>query len=227
MVEEQVPARGVTDARVLAAMRRVPRHLFVDEALRDQAYGDHPLPIGDGQTISQPFIVGAHDRAAGARRAARRCSRSARASGYQAAVLAELAARVCTVERMPRLADAGPADAWRHWGITTCGCGRRTARWVAGRGPVRPHPGGGGRTERASAAVRAARRGRAHGDAGGRRHQPGALARREGQWRDAHERAFRVHVRQARGKVRVGALRRHGRTGFEDARRSAGRSAAW
>ena len=58
MVDEQLIARGVADARVIAAMRRVPRHLFVDEALRDRAYGDHPLPIGDGQTISQPFIVG-------------------------------------------------------------------------------------------------------------------------------------------------------------------------
>ena len=58
MVEEQLVARGVTDPRVLAVMRRIPRHLFVDEALRERAYGDHPLPIGDGQTISQPFIVG-------------------------------------------------------------------------------------------------------------------------------------------------------------------------
>ena len=58
MVEEQLIARGVTDARVIEVMRRVPRHLFVDEALRDRAYGDHPLPIGEGQTISQPFIVG-------------------------------------------------------------------------------------------------------------------------------------------------------------------------
>jgi protein-L-isoaspartate(D-aspartate) O-methyltransferase len=58
MVDEQLAGRGVTDPRVLAAMRRVPRHLFVEEALRDRAYGDHPLPIGDGQTISQPFMVG-------------------------------------------------------------------------------------------------------------------------------------------------------------------------
>ncbi len=58
MVEEQLVARGVTDPRVLEAMRRVPRHLFVEEALRDRAYGDHPLPIGFGQAISQPFMVG-------------------------------------------------------------------------------------------------------------------------------------------------------------------------
>jgi len=103
MVEEQLVGRGVTDARVLAAMRRVPRHLFVDEALRESAYADHPLPIGDGQTISQPFIVG---------RMCELLEVSGRekvleigtGSGYQAAVLAELVARVCTVERIPRLA---------------------------------------------------------------------------------------------------------------------------
>jgi protein-L-isoaspartate(D-aspartate) O-methyltransferase len=103
MVDEQLVARGVSDARVLAAMRRVPRHLFVDEALQDRAYADHPLPIGDGQTISQPFIVG---------RMSELLELSGRekvleigtGSGYQAAVLAELAARVCTVERIPRLA---------------------------------------------------------------------------------------------------------------------------
>ena len=58
MVEEQLTRRGITDERVLAAMRRVSRHLFVEEALRDRAYGDHPLPIGEQQTISQPYIVG-------------------------------------------------------------------------------------------------------------------------------------------------------------------------
>src|SRR2546427_725388 len=59
MGEEQLAARGVTDPHVLAVLRRVPRHRFVQEALRDRAYGDHPLPIGEEQTISQPFIVGA------------------------------------------------------------------------------------------------------------------------------------------------------------------------
>ena len=58
MVEEQLVQRGITDTRVLDAMRRVPRHRFVEEALRDRAYGDHPLPIGESQTISQPYIVG-------------------------------------------------------------------------------------------------------------------------------------------------------------------------
>ena len=56
MVQQQRAARGITDANVLAAFRKVPRHLFVSEALRDQAYGDYPLPIGEQQTISQPYI---------------------------------------------------------------------------------------------------------------------------------------------------------------------------
>jgi protein-L-isoaspartate(D-aspartate) O-methyltransferase len=103
MVEEQLIARGVTDARVIDVMRRLPRHLFVDEALRDRAYGDHPLPIGEGQTISQPFIVGRMTellRLTGREKVLE----VGTGCGYQAAVLAELAARVCTIERLPRLA---------------------------------------------------------------------------------------------------------------------------
>ncbi len=103
MVEEQLVARGVTDPRVLEAMRRLPRHVYVDEALRDRAYGDHPLPIGDGQTISQPFIVGRMTellRLTGREKVLE----VGTGCGYQAAVLAELAARVCTMERIPRLA---------------------------------------------------------------------------------------------------------------------------
>lgn len=103
MVEHQLVRRGIADMRVLAAMRQVPRHAFVDEALQDQAYGDHPLPIGEGQTISQPYIVarmvellrlGERDKVL----------EVGTGTGYQAAVLAEMAARVCTVERLPRLA---------------------------------------------------------------------------------------------------------------------------
>ena len=103
MVDEQLITRGVADARVIAAMRRVPRHLFVDEALRDRAYGDHPLPIGDGQTISQPFIVGRMTELL-ALTGREKVLEVGTGSGYQAAVLAEVAARVCTVERIPRLA---------------------------------------------------------------------------------------------------------------------------
>ncbi len=103
MVEQQLAARGISDGRVLDAMGRVPRHLFVEEALRDQAYRDHPLPIGEGQTISQPFIVARMTellRLTGKEKVLE----IGTGSGYQAAVLGELAARVCTVERIPRLA---------------------------------------------------------------------------------------------------------------------------
>ena len=103
MVEEQLVARGVTDARVLEAMRRVPRHLFVEEALRDRSYGDHPLPIGFGQAISQPFMVGRMTellRLDGSEKVLE----IGTGSGYQAAVLGELCARVCTIERIPKLA---------------------------------------------------------------------------------------------------------------------------
>ena len=103
MVEEQLRGRGITDLRVIEAMRRVPRHLFVEEVLRDRAYGDYPLPIGDAQTISQPYMVARMTellRLTGREKVLE----IGTGSGYQAAVLAELAGRVCTVERLPRLA---------------------------------------------------------------------------------------------------------------------------
>jgi protein-L-isoaspartate(D-aspartate) O-methyltransferase len=103
MVEEQLVRRGVNDPRVLAAMRRVPRHRFVEEALRDRAYGDHPLPIGENQTISQPFIVGLMTQLLGLRGSEKVLEVGA-GSGYQTAVLAELARRICSVERLMSLA---------------------------------------------------------------------------------------------------------------------------
>jgi protein-L-isoaspartate(D-aspartate) O-methyltransferase len=103
MVEEQLVRRGIADGRVLEAMRKVPRHRFVEEALRERAYGDHPLPIGDGQTISQPYMVAAMTqllRLTGPEKVLEVGS----GSGYQTAVLAELARRVCSIERLPGLA---------------------------------------------------------------------------------------------------------------------------
>lgn len=99
MVQKQIEARGISDPRVLAAMRKVPRHLFVSEALMDQAYGDFPLPIGDQQTISQPYIV-AEMTAALKLRPEERVLEIGTGSGYQAAVLSELAYRVYTIERI-------------------------------------------------------------------------------------------------------------------------------
>ena len=104
MVREQIEARGVTDLRVLEAMRRVPRHLFVPPDYRDLAYSDGPLPIGHGQTISQPFIV-AYMTALLRLKCDEKVLEIGTGSGYQAAVLAHLAREVHTVERIPALAE--------------------------------------------------------------------------------------------------------------------------
>jgi len=105
MVREQLEARDITDPAVLAAMRKVPRHLFVEEALRAQAYEDHPLPIGHGQTISQPYIVALMTSMLEVR-PGMRILEIGTGSGYQAAVLAELGAEVYSVERLQPLYSA-------------------------------------------------------------------------------------------------------------------------
>jgi len=102
MVRKQIEARGITDPRVLAAMRKVPRHLFVSEALWDQAYGDYPLPIGAQQTISQPYIVAEMTQALQLTEDDR-VLEIGTGSGYQAAILAEIGYRVYTVERIHTL----------------------------------------------------------------------------------------------------------------------------
>lgn len=104
MVAEQIAARGVRDARVLAAMERVPRHRFVPEELRAEAYEDHPLPIGDEQTISQPYIVAFMVAALGLPPGARVLEIGA-GSGYQAAVLAAAGFHVFTIEIVSSLAN--------------------------------------------------------------------------------------------------------------------------
>jgi protein-L-isoaspartate(D-aspartate) O-methyltransferase len=104
MVRDQIEARGVSDKRVLAAMRAVPRHLFVPTYQRDAAYRDTPLAIGQGQTISQPYIVALMTELlelAGDERVLE----IGTGSGYQAAILGQLAAEVITVERFPSLAQ--------------------------------------------------------------------------------------------------------------------------
>jgi protein-L-isoaspartate(D-aspartate) O-methyltransferase len=102
MVRSQIEARGIKEPKVLSAFREVPRHLFVSEALRDQAYGDYPLPIGEQQTISQPYIVaemtqalelGENDRVL----------EIGTGSGYQAAILSQIVYRVYSVERIRSL----------------------------------------------------------------------------------------------------------------------------
>src|SRR5690606_18678883 len=104
MVETQIAARDVSDPAVLEAMRRVPRHRFVPERLVDQAYADHPLPIGHGQTISQPYIVALMSQALQVE-PGDRVLEIGTGSGYQAAILAEMGAETYTVEIIPELAQ--------------------------------------------------------------------------------------------------------------------------
>jgi protein-L-isoaspartate(D-aspartate) O-methyltransferase len=104
MVEQQLRGRDVIDERVLAAMQRVPRELFVPERLQRRAYEDAALPIGDGQTISQPYMV-ARIAEALALTGDEHVLDVGTGSGYQAAVLAELAGEVDTIERIPALAE--------------------------------------------------------------------------------------------------------------------------
>jgi protein-L-isoaspartate(D-aspartate) O-methyltransferase len=102
MVEKQIKARGITDARVLAALETVPRHLFVSEALMDQAYSDFPLPIGEQQTISQPYIVAEMTQSLQLS-PDDRVLEIGTGSGYQAAILSKIVYRVYSIERIHSL----------------------------------------------------------------------------------------------------------------------------
>jgi protein-L-isoaspartate(D-aspartate) O-methyltransferase len=104
MVDSQIRSRGIRDERVLRAMEKIPRHLFVDEGLVDQAYSDSPLPIGEKQTISQPYIVALMTEALELK-GHEKVLELGTGSGYQAAILAELADRVFTIERIAPLAQ--------------------------------------------------------------------------------------------------------------------------
>ena len=99
MVDEQVVARGIKDPRVIAAMRKVPRHLFVEEALQNQAYSDRPLPIGEKQTISQPYMVALMTEALQLTGREKVLEIGA-GSGYQTAILAEASRQVFSIERI-------------------------------------------------------------------------------------------------------------------------------
>lgn len=104
MVENQIIARGINDSRVIRAMRKVPRHLFVSSELEASAYSDHPLPIGGGQTISQPYIVALMTSTLDLS-GNEKVLEVGTGSGYQAAILSELACEVHTVERRSELAE--------------------------------------------------------------------------------------------------------------------------
>jgi protein-L-isoaspartate(D-aspartate) O-methyltransferase len=150
MIEKQMRRRGITDPAVLAAMLAVPRHEFVPEEIRSSAYEDAPLPIGGGQTISQPYIVAAMTAALHLR-PGDRILEIGTGCGYQAAVLACLAKEVFTIERRAelassasaRLARLGYADAHVHCGDGTLGLPEFApfdAILVAAAAPAIPKP---------------------------------------------------------------------------------------
>jgi protein-L-isoaspartate(D-aspartate) O-methyltransferase len=122
MIDDQLRARDITSPRVLDAMRKVPRHLFVPEPYRDRAYGDYPLPIGFDQTISQPYIVAFMTQALGVERG-HRVLEIGTGSAYQAAVLGELTDEVYTIEIVEPLADRAretlSALGYRHVQVRT------------------------------------------------------------------------------------------------------------
>jgi protein-L-isoaspartate(D-aspartate) O-methyltransferase len=103
MVEDQITLRGIKNARLIAAMKKVPRHLFVEEALQSQAYTDHPLPIGEKQTISQPYMVALMTEAL-LLTGKEKVLEIGTGSGYQTAILAEMCEKVFSVERIRPLA---------------------------------------------------------------------------------------------------------------------------
>ncbi len=104
MVDEQIVARGIKDQRVIEAMRKISRHLFVEEALQGQAYNDYPLPIGQSQTISQPYMVALMTEALELK-GHEKVLEIGTGSGYQTAILAEMAEKIYTIERVTDLAS--------------------------------------------------------------------------------------------------------------------------
>ena len=103
MVDRHIKTRGIHDPQVLAALLKVPRHLFVEDALRSQAYGDYALPIGDKQTISQPYIVALMTASLQLKKDDR-VLEIGTGSGYQTAILAQMVSRIFSIERLPQLA---------------------------------------------------------------------------------------------------------------------------
>ncbi len=129
MVAEQLIARGITDARVIEAMRAVPRHLFVDEALAGHAYQDSSLPIGEGQTISQPYMVARMTQLLELQ-GHERVLEIGTGCGYQTAVLSRLCRRVYSIERLPSLHERARRNlrAARHANVMLK-CGDGTLGW--------------------------------------------------------------------------------------------------
>jgi len=129
MVAEQLVPRGITDSRVLEVMRTVPRHMFVDAALASHAYQDSSLPIGEGQTISQPYMVGKMTQLL-ALKGHERVLEIGTGCGYQTAVLSRLCRRVYSIERIPSLHERARHNlrAARHANVMLK-CGDGTEGW--------------------------------------------------------------------------------------------------
>ncbi len=135
MVEEQIAARGISDQRVLEAMRKVERHQFVPEQYRSFAYADRPLPIGEGQTISQPYVVAFMTEILRLRKD-EKVLEVGTGSGYQAAVLAEICDNVWTIE-VNRILAGGAAVALEKKRVFLCACpGWRRVPGMEGTCPV-------------------------------------------------------------------------------------------
>jgi protein-L-isoaspartate(D-aspartate) O-methyltransferase len=117
MVKHQLVLRGIKDERVLETMRKVPRHFFVPEKLRESTYHDGPLSIGEGQTISQPYMVALMTECLGLK-GGEKVLEIGTGSGYQTAILAELAEHVYTIERVPILLEKAQ-QVLKHLGYTT------------------------------------------------------------------------------------------------------------
>ena len=129
MVQEQIIARGITDPRVIEAMRKIPRHLFVKSALAERAYEDGPLPIGEKQTISQPYMVALMTEALELR-GSDRVLEIGTGSGYQTAILAELAEHIFSIEKISSLAARARAIlAERGYRNVTIKVGDGTLGW--------------------------------------------------------------------------------------------------
>ena len=144
-----IASKGVTDERVLAALRKVPRHLFVKDHLRNQSYGDHALPIGSAQTISQPYIVAKMTELLEVKPESS-VLEIGTGSGYQTAVLAHLARRVYSLERIPELAQLA-IPRMRQLGLDNVKVQVFDGTVGGARGAVRPHPGHGGGAQGAGA----------------------------------------------------------------------------
>ena len=224
MVRNQIERRGIRDEAVLRAVQTVPREQFVPASERSRAYSDRPLPIGEGQTISQPYIVALMSSLAGIT-PGQRVLEIGTGSGYQAAVLAELEAEVWSIELLPGIA-ARAETTLRALGLRRDQPpgGRRLPR-LAGSRTLRPHRGHRGAAGDSAGAPRSAR----PGWTAGRTRRTGSLESAVGGGYSRHRRGDRHPGPRGRGLRADGAreaLAAISRTRFRGADRAAGPESA-